>query len=180
MVASSSNGPLSQVPERPRVMTPLHTLCLGRDIPFQFYKGFEFQGGEPLPPHRFDTMMGVTIQSPSREWALDAFKLGGDLSGDCRLNSCLQFMSGGDFVNTKELKHFFIRNLTNEMERSRGINFDDLGNEERLRMKDEELKVAKVKFIAMTPLIGREIVKRSGVLLLQGWDISSSIVFDES
>lgn len=74
-VASSSGGHLSQVLESLRAMIPVHILSLERDIPFQSYEGFEFQGDEPLPPHRFDATLGVTIKSPFKEWALDAFKL---------------------------------------------------------------------------------------------------------
>lgn len=80
MVESSLGVPLSQVPGSPIVVTPLHILSSGRDIPFQSYEGFEFQGDDTLPPHRFDTRQGLTIQDSPKEWALDAFKLGGDLS----------------------------------------------------------------------------------------------------
>lgn len=46
-------------------------------------------------------------------------------------------------------------------------------------MKNEIVKMVNQQLEAMTPEMGREIVKRSGVLLLEGWDISSPIVFDE-
>lgn len=65
MITSSLCFLLSQVLENPRAATPLHTLSLGRDIPFQSYEGFEFQGEQSMPSHRFDTKLGVTIQNLS-------------------------------------------------------------------------------------------------------------------
>lgn len=100
------------------------------------------------------------------------------MSEDVRLTTYQQFMSD-DFIHTREFKHFVIRNLTDKIERTRGINFDELGYEERTRLKDEVLKATNEQFFAMTLEMGREIVKRSGILLLEGWDISSAIVFDE-
>lgn len=102
MVASSLSGPLSQIPKIPRDVTPLHMLLLERYIPFQSYWGFEFQGDEPLPLHRFEIRLGVTIQYPPKEWVLDAFKLGGDINEDVRLNAYDEFMSEDQFVNTRE------------------------------------------------------------------------------
>lgn len=92
IIASSSSGPILQILESPRVFTPLHILSPKREIPFQSYEGFEFRD-EPQPPHRFDTRLGVTIQDPPKERALDAFKLGGDLNEDVRINAYENFMS---------------------------------------------------------------------------------------
>lgn len=86
-------------------------------------------------------------------------------------------MSDDLFVNTKEFRHFLIRNLTNELERKRDIDLDNLGQDERLKMKDEILKATNQQLATM--MVEREIVKRSGVLLLEGWNIYFSIIFYE-
>lgn len=48
-----------------------------------------------------------------------------------------------------------------------------------MKIKDEILKATNQQLATITPEVGREIVKRSGVLILEGWDIYSSMVFDE-
>lgn len=40
------------------------------------------------------------------------------------------------------------------------------------------MRVANEQLAITTPTMGRQVVKKSGVLLLEGWDISSAIAFD--
>lgn len=82
--------------------------------------------------------------------ALEVFKLGGDLSEDVRLTTYKQFMSDDDFIHTTEFKQFVIKNLINRIERTRGIIFDELGYEERTRLKDEVLRATNQQFATLT------------------------------
>lgn len=146
MIGSDPSGPLYQVLESPRVVTPLHILSPRRDDPYQSYHDFEFQVDEPLPPHRFDTTTRVVVQDPPKEWALDSLKLGGDVSEYVRLATCEEFMSDDNFIHTQEFKQFVIRYLTDHIERTQGIDFHKLEHDEREKLKHGVLTIGNQQF----------------------------------